>query len=207
MRYETYLKKIFISSNDTKQCTKGCYVLITIQSSNVRDVNYTDEKNTTIPYSITIIPRIIQSNLQTFKEIPKVTIPLNEYIIRNIEASNDEILYNYYDAMLPFESEYLLIDWQAVSPVLLINVGIENPSINKYDFRFNSTEDNRILKISKKDLINRYISKIGYIKNIDSIRYLNLSIAIYTKKLDSIYTSIYAFKLFMPPTYHGINKK
>jgi len=153
LRYETYLKKIFISPDDTKECTQGCYVLITVQSSNVRDLNYTDEKNSTIPYRITITPRIIQSNLQTYKEIPKVTIPLNEYIIGNIETSNGENLYYYYDVMLPFESEYLMIDWQAVSPVLLINVGIENPSINNYDFRFNSADNDKIIRISKIDLI------------------------------------------------------
>ena len=203
LRYETYLKKILISPEDTKECTKGCYVLITVQSSNVRDINYIDEKNSTIPYSITITPRIIQSNLQTFKNIPKVTIPLNEYIIGNIETSNDEEkLYYYYDVMLPFESEYLMIDWQAVSPVLLINVGIENPSINKYDFRFNSTDNNRIIRISKVELIDKYKKKTNGTLNIDSIRFLNLSLAIYTQKIDSIYTSIYAFKLFMPPTYH-----
>ena len=203
LRYETYLKKILISPEDTKECTKGCYVLITVQSSNVRDVNYTDEKNSTIPYSFTITPRIIQSNLQAFKNIPKVTIPLNEYIIGNIETSNDEEkLYYYYDVMLPFESEYLMIDWQAVSPVLLINVGIENPSINKYDFRFNSTDNNRIIRISKVELIDKYKNKTNGTLNIDSIRFLNLSLAIYTPKIDSIYTSIYAFKLFMPPTYH-----
>ena len=206
LRYETYLKKIFISPDNTKECTKGCYVLITVQSSNVRDLNYTDEKNSTIPYSITITPRIIQSNLRDYTHIPKVTIPLNEYIIGNIEISNDnETLYYYYDVMLPFESEYLMIDWQAVSPVLLINVGIENPSINKYDFRFNSTDNNRIIRISKVDLINKYKNKLNYTINMDSIRYLNLSLAIYTPKIDSIYTSIYAFKLFMPPTYHVSN--
>ena len=99
-----------------------------------------------------------------------------------------------------------MIDWQAVSPVLLINVGIQNPSINNYDFRFNSADNDKIIRISKIDLINKYKSKSNNLININSIRYLNLSIAIYTKNIDSIYTSIYAFKLFMPPTYHGINK-
>ena len=61
--YDTYLKKIFISHENTKQCTQGCYVLITVQSSNARDVNYTDEKNSSIPYIITITPIIIQRNL------------------------------------------------------------------------------------------------------------------------------------------------
>ena len=80
---------------------------------------------------------------------------------------------------------------------------VENPSINHYDFIFNSEENSRIIRISKIDLINKYKSKINNLQNIDSIRYLNLSLAIYTPKIDSIYTSIYAFKLFMPPTYHG----
>ena len=49
LRYESYLKKIIIDPENTEECDQGCYVLITVQSSNLRGLNYIDEKNSTIP--------------------------------------------------------------------------------------------------------------------------------------------------------------
>ena len=199
LRYETYLKKIIIEPEQTENCDQGCYVLITVQSSNLKDLNYTDEKNSTIPTRITITPRIIQSNLDSYDHLPSVIIPLNEYIIGNIEYVGKENLYYFYSVMLPFESEYLNIDWQADSPQLLINCGPERPLISKYDFIFNSTQYDTVLSIKKQDLINKCNSRGMNLDN--KIKFLNLSLAIYTKKIDTLYTSVYAFKLFMPPTY------
>ena len=61
LHYESYLKKIIIDPENIEECDQGCYVLITVQSSNLRDLNYTDEKKSTFPYGITITPRIVQS--------------------------------------------------------------------------------------------------------------------------------------------------
>ena len=202
LRYEAYLKKIIIEPDNTDHCDQGCYVLITVQSSNLRDLNYTDERNTTIPYRITIIPRIVQSGFKNYEEIPSVIIPLNEYIIGNVETigkTESDTLYYFYSVMLPFESEYLNIDWQADSPALLINCGPEKPLLNKHDFIFNSTQYDTILSLSKSQLLKKCNDRGMELK--DTIKFLNLSLAIYSKKVDTLYTSVYAFKLFMPPTY------
>ena len=61
LHYESYLKKIIIDPENIEECDQGCYVLITVQSSNLRDLNYTDEKKSTFPYGITITPRFVQS--------------------------------------------------------------------------------------------------------------------------------------------------
>jgi hypothetical protein len=201
LRYETYLKKIIIEPKDTQYCENGCYLLITVHGANLREINITDEKETSIPYRFTIIPRIIQKDLSRFSEIPKVTIPMNEYIIGNVESVADETLYYYYDVVLPFESETLIIDWQADKPVLLINVGKNNPSINQSDFIFNKTNHDTVIKITKKQLLDKCKERNVTLPNPESIRFLPLSLAIYSKKVDSLYTSVYAFKLFMPPTY------
>ena len=201
LRYETYLKKIIIQPSDTDQCEDGCYILITVQALNLKDLNYTNENETSIPYRFTIIPRIIQRVLTKFEEIPKVTIPMNEYIIGNVESVADETLYYYYEVVLPFESETLIIDWQADKPELLINVGTTNPSIEKADFKYNSLNHDTIIKIPKQKLLEKCKEKLINLPDPNSIRHLTLSIAIYSKKVDSLYTSVYAFKLFMPPTY------
>ena len=202
LRYEAYLKKIIIDPENTEECDQGCYVLITVQSSNIRDLNYTDEKNSTIPYRITITPRIVQAGFSNYEEIPSVIIPLNEYIIGNVETighTEQDTLYYFYSVMLPFESEYLNIDWQADSPALLINCGPEKPTIGKHDFIFNSTQYDTVLSLSKTNIIKKCNERSMDLK--DTIKFLNLSLAIYSKKVDTLYTSVYAFKLFMPPTF------
>ena len=206
LRYESYLKKIIIEPKDTQKCEGGCYLLITVQGANLKEVNSTSEKETSIPYRFTIIPRIIQKDLSKFSEIPKVTIPMNEYIIGNVESVADETLYYYYEVVLPFESETLIIDWQADKPVLLINVGRKNPSINQSDFIFNKTNHDTVIKISKQQLIDKCNERNEKLPIAGSIRFLTLSLAIYSKKVDSLYTSVYAFKLFMPPTYKTNSK-
>ena len=205
LRYEPYLKKILILPEDTNKCEEGCYVLITIKSSNLRNTNYTDEKDIDIPYRFTIIPRIIQSGLTKYSEIPCVTIPVNEFIVGNIEISNEEDLYYYYDTVLPFESEYLMIDWQADAPILLMNVGPENPSIKKFDYKFNCTDHDHVIIVPKQDILEKCKNRSVEVPNPNSLRHLQLTFAIYTKKVDTLYTSVYAFKLFMPPTYKDKN--
>jgi len=207
LRYEPYLKKILILPEDTNKCDLGCYALITVKSSNLRNTNYTDEKDINIPYRITITPRIIQSGLAKYSEIPCVTIPMNEYIVGNIEISSGENLYYYYDIVLPFESEYLMIDWQADAPILLMNVGPENPSIDKNDYKFNCTEHDHVIIVPKQDIIDKCKNRSVELPNPDSLRHLKLTFAVYTKKVDTLYTSVYAFKLFMPPTYKGKDNK
>ena len=208
LRYETYLKKILISTEDTKNCEKGCYVLITVQASNLKDTNYTDEKDVYLPHRFTIIPRIIQSSLTQFADIPSVFIPMNEFIIGNVEPTYEgEYLYYYYDTVLPFESEYLMIDWQADAPILLMNVDSTKPSVENYDFKFNCTDHDHVIILPKKNIIDKCKSKNVNLAIPDSIRYLHVTFAVYTKKLDSLYTSVYAFKLFMPPTYTNKENK
>ena len=155
LRYETYLKKVIILPSDTKDCDDGCYVLITVSKSNLGEKNETDEREANLPYRFTIIPRIIQRDLQSYNDVPPVTIPMNEFIIGNIEPLNNDILYYYYDTILPFESEYLMIDWQADAPILLMNVGIENPSIEKHDFIFNCTNHDHVIILPKKEIIEK----------------------------------------------------
>jgi len=207
LRYETYLKKIFISTEDTKDCVEGCYVLITIRASNLKITNNTDEKDKYLPHRFTIIPRIIQSNLANFADIPSVSIPMNEYIVGNIEALTGENLYYYYDTVLPFESEYLMIDWQADAPILLMNVGTTKPSIEKHDYKFNCSDHDHVVILPKDDIIKKCKSRSVGLVNPTSIRYLHVTFAVYTKKMDSLYTSVYAFKLFMPPTYKNKENK
>ena len=202
MVYDAYLKKIIIKQIDTEDCKDGCYVLITVKSSNVRED--IDGKTQLIPYRITITPRIFSSNAS----VPKVNIQVNEYIIGNVYSSEDKIDYYYYGVFLPYESDLINIDWQADKPILLINVGYEKPTINNSDFSFPSTEHDTVLRISKQQILDVCKKRSVSLHDPDSIRYLNLTIGIYTKEVDSLYSSVYSFKIFQPPTLKaGISKE
>jgi len=138
LRYETYLKKIIITSEDTKNCENGCYVLITVINMLSRRNTNLDEKIAYLPHRISITPRIYQKDFDEEKTRPRVKIRVNDFIIGNLYLTFDKI-FEFYQVILPNDSEYLFIDWQADRSSLYINVGDERPTKDSYHFIFNST--------------------------------------------------------------------
>ena len=208
--YDPYYQKLIIQDMNSQNCTYGCYVLLTVRASNERqEVNTTDQD--LIPYRITIIPRIKVRNVTEYNQYPKVKIPVNEYIIGDINVKKDENgtrqeSYNYYEIWLPYDSDLIYIDWQADKPQLLINVGLENPTNASADFKFPSTDQDTILRITKEEILEALKKRGMEISNNQTIRYFNLTIGIYTEKIDTLYSSVYAFKVFQPPTYQTKDK-
>ena len=198
--YETYFKKIIINKENTQNCDKGCYLLITIQSSNLR--NKTESQNETyrlVPYRITINPRIYPYEVENYNYIPKVRIPVNEFIIGNIAPSDKEI-YEFYQVLLPFDSELVIVDWQADKPSLYINVGNIRPTTQNYDFLVERGHDT-ILRIKKETILQVLKAKNMTLPDNNSLKRLSLVFGIHTKLVDTLYSSVYAFKLFQPPNY------
>ena len=112
LKYDIFGKKILITEESTNKCIDGCYVLITI-FSNVRYYGNMDDEET--PFRISINPRIMKTD-QNVKS-PKVRITVNDFIIGNIMYGLPENRkYDYYSLILPYESEQIIIDWQADSP-------------------------------------------------------------------------------------------
>ena len=203
--YETYLKKIVISSDDTRECDDGCYILITVINSVYREIEEFDEKAEIIPYRITLTPRIIPKenyDPEAQTAIPKVKILANEFVIGDVFSSEQKI-YNYYTINLPYDSEYLIIDWQADKPSLFINVGNDRPGLKEgeYDFKFESVDHDTVFKLTKTQIIDKAKEKGIKIPNENSMRNIDLTLGVWTNQIDTLYTSVYAFKLFMPPSY------
>ena len=190
LKYHTFGKEIIINKNDTEECDMGCYVLITIKSN----LNYDSKMdNETASFRISIIPRIIQKNKAI--ESPKVRISLNEFIIGNImDEQNENRKYDYYTITLPYDSNFVNFDWQSESSILMINIGEKRPKINESDFEFPFLGQDIVYEIEKKNILNK-----GNLPRINSLKGLNLTIGIYSNDSDSIYSSQYAFKIFMPP--------
>ena len=213
LEYDAYYQKLKIKDMNSKNCTFGCYVLLTIRASNEKqDVNVTSNVTDLVPYRITIIPRIMVKNVTEYNKFPKVKIPVNEYIIGDVDVKKHENgtkieSYNYYEIWLPYDSDLIYIDWQADKPQLLINVGPENPTVGSADFKFPSTDQDTVLRITKEEIIEALKKRGMQVPDNQTIRYFNLTIGIYTEKIDTLYSSVYAFKVFQPPIYQTKDKK
>ena len=197
LKYITYGKKIPILEENTKDCENGCYVLINIHSNmNLSHIENMDQ----VPFRLSIIPRVMK--VETSKPLPKVKINVNEFIIGDIVFSSEHRKYDYYTVVLPYESEFVVFDFQADSPALVINVGEERPTIdNNPHFHSESLGRDYVYKLTREEIV----TKAGKSKD-SSLRGLTLTIGIYAETSDSIQFSPYAFKIFMPPTVNADEK-
>ena len=214
LSYETYLKKIPIIEAHTQKCSDGCYILITVESSLYNETQPFNEKDEFTPYRITITPRVypkdVQKDFISEYLIPRVRMSINHFVLGNVFKTEDKIL-TYYQVQLPYDSDYVIFDWQADKPHLYINVGDERPSINSgsYDFSINSVGHDTVYKLSKNQIIEKAKTKPGK-WNYTTLQNYTLTLGIWTHRLDTIYTSMYAFKIFMPKLYkenEGIPRK
>ena len=193
LKYRTYGKKILIEDKDTKKCQNGCYVLITIVSNSKYFGDYDDE---TATYRISINPRIMKTDPTV--PSPKVKMSVNDFVIGDIVYGLPENRkYDYYTLTLPYTSDYVEIDWQADAPLLLINVGDERPTKNKAHFEFPPIGSDFLYVLNK----TKILEKGGYDTNI-SLRGITLTLGIYSETNDSLQSSPYAFKIFLPPRAH-----
>ena len=191
--YKTYLKKLEIKEEHTKDCDEGCFVLITVESSLYQgeESEEEEEEEKLTPYRITITPRVFPSGVSY---LPKVSIPLNQFIIGNVYESGEEIK-TFYKVFIPYDSDFIIFDWQADMCTLLINIGDERPDFNSnIDFSFKPGQDN-IIKLKREEIIK--ISKTNSLKN------LTLTIGIWSDKMDTLDSSTYAFKIFVPKKNDG----
>ena len=192
LRYATYNKKIIIDKESTKKCREGCFVLITVVSNLFSDDSYIDDIT---PYRISLNPRIISSNGDIAAANPKVKIEINEFVIGdiNFELASD-IKYDYYEVTLPYDSDYVYIDWQADSPSFIINVGKKRPDLNdSQTIHFSSKPlGDNAYQFSKEDILKHTIDEKKSLQDV------TLTIGIYSNNIDSVYSSPYAFKIYLP---------
>ena len=186
LKFVTYGKKVIISQDNTTKCDNGCYVLITVVS-NVRYYGQMDDPDTL--FRISLNPRIMKND----QTIPKVRINVYDFIIGDISSDVEKREYDYYSIILPYISEKVFFDWQADGPSLLINVGKDRPTKGKAHFEFDYLGSDSVYSISRENISE----KINKSAN-DTIKEVELTIGIYSDIIDSIYSSPYAFKVFMP---------
>ena len=203
--YDNYLRKILILRSYTENCFDGCYLLISVQNT-VNDEDIQQEDSKLIPYRITITPRIFPNGYEDSTSlIPKVLIPINQFIVGDVFATKK--ILTFYQVNLPYDSDYVIIDWQADKPSFFIDMERYNFESNEHDFIFETVGHDTVFRIEKDLFISKLKQKYSEIINISSIKNLNLIIGITTKEVDTLYTSPFAFKIFMPPKRDNQYKK
>ena len=193
MEFNGYIKKLMIKKEETEQCDDGCYLLLTLRTSIVSNKIY-DFKE--YPFSILLYT---MTNTSKSDYIPIIYIPLNEYIIGNIVIQEDKDITEFYSTYFTHDSENILIDFQSKVVNFYIKVGANNkPTLNDYDFKFESEGDDTVYSISKAQFLERCKTRGIDIPHNNSLLGLEMTIGLSTKKTDSLYTTVYSIKVDLP---------
>jgi len=187
--FNEYTKKMYINVEDTQDCIEGCYLLISVQISQIGD--YVDDSKF---YPFSIITRINPNN-RAYTDIPKVVIQVDEFIIGNVDVSDNERINEFYEIWLPHDAETVEFDWQSSVAGLYINLGGTRSTTKNADFKLLPPGRDAILTLSKKDIIDKAKERKIDIPNEDSLEDINLVIGIWTDKSDSINTELYSLRV------------
>ena len=138
LKLNEYINKIIITKKDTEKCQEGCFLLISLQSSIISEesVNLKFREH---PFSIFIRLSSIKSEEDSLENIPIINVPLNEYILGNINSTfnyEKESIYEYYSVFFNHDSHKIIIDFQSKYIKFFIKVGNDKPTINDYDFLY-----------------------------------------------------------------------
>ena len=192
LKFSAYNKKIFFNEESTRDCIEGCYILITVINSLYNDDGYDDDST---PYRISITPKIYSLKDTRESAIPKINIEINEFVTGDIDLLTiSERKYDYYELKLPYDSDYVYIDWQGDYPSFLINIGKRRPTLEdkeSYHYISGNVGQDYVYRFDKEDILAKLNSTQNTIQNLD------LTIGVYSNNIDSIYSSPYAFKFFM----------
>ena len=190
--FNQYTKKLFVTSEDTSDCIEGCYLLISIQINQLGEyVN--DDKF----YPFSILTKITP-NGRAYTEVPKVVIQVDEFIIGNVDVSENEKIFEFFEIWLPHDSEIVLFDWQSSVAGLYINLGGIRPTTKNADFKLLPPGKDTILNLTKTEIIDKANIKKIKIPYENSLEDINLVIGVWTDKTDSIDTEIYSLKVHQP---------
>ena len=184
LKYDFYNKKILIQSEDTKECEKGCYLLLSIETSTTGPFN---ENFRTHQLSITVnlIPK---TDLK--ENGPIIKIQPEQYIIGSLTddiKTEDNEMYEFYQLNIPFDARTIEIDWQSDSSIFLLNIGEERPLIDS-KFRIIESRSDTVLEIKNEEIKK----ELGSAKNINNAY---LTIGVYSNILESPYGNPYSFRV------------
>ena len=187
--YNVYTKKIEIPVEKTQDCAVGCYLLLTIQISQIGEY-VSDYKF----YPFSIITKIIASS-QSQRDIPKIVIQVDEYIIGNVDTSSNDKITQFYEIWFSHDSPSVYFDWQSEVAGLYINVGSDRPTTRNADFYLRPPGRHESLYISKYQILEiAEKKKIPHME--DKLEDLSLVIGIWTDKTNAMNTELFSLRVY-----------
>ena len=187
-----YTKKLEIKNEDTQDCIEGCYLLLSIQISQIGE--YAPDSKF---YPFSIITSISQNN-RAYTDIPKIIIQANEYIVGNIEISENERISQFYEIYLPHNSLSVEFDFQSEVAGLYINVGGIRPTTKNADFKLIPHGRDTLFSLTGREIYDKAVAKKITIPFKDSIQDINLVIGVWTDKTDSVNSELFSLRVFQP---------
>ena len=185
--YNGYTKKLIISSEDTRDCIDGCYLLLSIQIDQIGEYVEGDKF-----YPFSIITKI-SPNRGAYSDIPKVVIQVDEFVVGNVNPSKNERISEFYEIWLPHDSKRVDIDFQSSIANLYINVGGLRPTTRNADFEFVNEGKDAIYTLKREDILDA--ARAAGEKDVNSLEDVNLVIGIWTDKTDSGDTELYSLRI------------
>ena len=192
LAYNGYTKKFEVGIEDTQDCIEGCYLLLSIQVSQIGD--YVEDYKF---YPFSIVTRITPNN-HAYTDIPKVVIQVNEFIVGNVDVAENERIYQFYEVWLTHDSYRVEFDFQSEVAGLYVNIGGTRPTTKNADFKLRPIGRDSILYIDKFTLLARAEEKKYKVPNKNNLQDINLVIGVWTDKTDSVDTEVFALTVRLP---------
>jgi hypothetical protein len=190
--YDGYTKKLIVEPEKTMDCIEGCYLLISVQISQIGE--YVEDYKF---YPFSILTRITPSN-RAYTDIPKVVIQADEFVIGSVEVADNERIYEFFEIWLPHDSATVEFDWQSSVAGLYINLGGSRPTTKNAHFKLLPPGKDTVLSLTRDDIVNKANElkiKLPIERNLQDV---NLVIGIWTDKTDSIDTELYSLRVHQP---------
>ena len=178
----SYLKKLIFDQENTNKCVRGCYLLVSVRSNMITDIK---EEYRPVPFTVIIHSR-------NNNNIPLIQINTDEYVIGNVDNNYNNDIYEFYSLILSNDGEEVNIDWQSDAACIYIQIGEQRPSIKNYHFYYCSPGFDSVYTIKKDDILNKYGDS-----SRDTLKDLKMIIGTYSKRLDSVYTTVYSMKVIL----------
>ena len=143
LEFYEHTQKLSFNYKHTRDCKKGCYLLITFYNEN------NDIYNPIIGYEFTLLARVW--DVEEYS-IQIINIPLNEFIFGTFEDEYS-LIEHYYSFFIPNETKKLIIQIDSNCIKGYIGKGKKKliPS-DKYNINLNLTDDKMIIEFPKNNL-------------------------------------------------------
>ena len=189
LEYNRYIKKLIVRTEDTSDCIEGCYLLLSIRVSQIGE--YVEDSKF---YPFSILTRITPNN-RAYTDIPKVVIQVDEYIVGNVDVSETERIYEFYEVWLPHDASRVDFDWQSGVAGLYVNLGGIRCTTKNADFKLLPPGKDSILSLTKEEILKRAQEKKINPPYEKSIQDLSLVIGVWTDKTSAEDTEIYSLRV------------